>query len=421
MRKWIVALCFLSSTVLFAEAKNNKEAVLAQLKIVNQVPESQLSEKTEPGVSILRTLFDVDGPEFLELRQTLGKAEIRSQLNPSAKCVLAGLISQRWDTFTLSGNLYLAGIKSPNPELRSKSAKKLVGFIQPAHIPILIELLASGESALQAQEVLQEVTGQNLGPAMKNWQTWWGRGGSKTDLVGHLLNDTRAQLNGRTIQDFDQERFWYIPDGIAKAQTTYADRSKKEQMKISEWNNWARTDVRRYVEEWNSVKPILDRIIHQPDPRVTKFLETLVAAPGYGDYASIVLAWRSSTTSLPLIQDAYKTKGTVGRALARGSLGDKVAMVDLLRIIDRHQSSPLSYKIMDEDAHSLLTTLRTVGVIPAEQAIELLSHHHFDFDSAYTPKDKKKAFDKIKEWMKENIAQLSLDARRGYYTVPAKP
>ena len=103
-----------------------------------------------------------------------------------------------------------------------------------------------------------------------------------------------------------------------------------------------------------------------------------------------------------------------------GALGDKIALVELLKIIDKHQTEPLSYKIMDDDARTMLTTLRTVGVIPAEQAFQLLVHTNFEFESATTAKEKKKAFKKAKAWLKENATRLALDKRRGYFTAPSK-
>src|SRR5262249_3831152 len=163
---------------------------------------------------------------------------------------------------------------------------------------------------------------------------------------------------------------------------------------------WVNTDVKRYVEDWSAAKPVLDRLIHQPDPRVNAFLETLITDPGLGDYASVVLAWRSSAGSLPAIQTAFQTTPTVGRALARGSLGDKLALIDLLTLMERHKAEPLSYKIMDDDARLMLTTLRTVGVVSAEQAFQLLCHNNFELETAGTAKDKKKAFNKAKSWLK---------------------
>jgi hypothetical protein len=127
MKKVIIALCVMSSALSFAEpVADHEEAVLKQIQLLNQVPEEQLSEKTDPGFSILKTIYDQDSPDFLTLRKLLGKAPIRAGLNPSARCLLAGVISQRWDTFALSGNLYLSGLKSANPDLRDKADRKSV-------------------------------------------------------------------------------------------------------------------------------------------------------------------------------------------------------------------------------------------------------------------------------------------------------
>jgi hypothetical protein len=423
MKKAALVLCLMPMAFLqgapAALAADLEAAVLKQIQLLNQVPESQLSDKTDPGFSLLRSLYDQDGPDFLTLRKLLGKSSVRSGLNPSAKCLLAGVISQRWDTYVLSGNLYLAGLKSANPDLRDKARKKLVGYIQPAHIPVLIDLLKVPGPNVLAYEILQEVTGQHIDPTVKNWQNWWARGGSKADMIGHLIADTQAQLANHTAHPFDQERFWYLPAGLKDSQVPYAQRPPQEQTKISDWNNWANTDVKRYINDWTVNKPVLDRIIHQPDPRVNTFLEGLVADAGAGDYASVVLAWRASAGSLEAIRAASRTSPTVGRLLARGSLGDTEALPDLLKIIERHQAEPLTYKIMDDDVRGMVTTLRTVGVIPAEQAFELLSHINFEFEAATTVKEKRKDFRKAREWLKENASRLTLDHRRGFYTVPA--
>ena len=418
--KNIIALSLAMCVLAPRPSRADEGAVLKQVERLNQVPEDQLSEKIDPGFSILRSLYDQDGPDYLVLRKLLGKASVRSALNPSAKCVLAGIISQRWDTFTLSGNLYLAGLQSANPDLRDKARKKLVCFIQPAHLPALVDLMKIPGPNVLANEILQEVTGQHVNPSAKAWRKWWLKSGAKADIVGHLLNDTRSQLTNQRVHPFDQERFWYLPEKISDAQTPYAKRSEKEQDAISEWSNWVNTDVKRFVDESAATKPILDRLIHQPDPRVNTFLESLTTDPAMGDYASVVLAWRSSAGSLEKIQAAYNAKPTVGRALARGSLGEKGALVDLLRMLDQTQASPLSYKIMDDDARNMLSPLRTVGIIPAEQAFELLCHHSFDFDAAMTPKEKRKCFKAAKAWLKSNATQLSYDRRRGYYTGPSE-
>ena len=143
--------------------------------------------------------------------------------------------------------------------------------------------------------------------------------------------------------------------------------------------------------------------------------------PGYGDYASVVLAWRSSRASLPIIQAVYAQQPTVGRALARGSLGDTTALQDLLKIIGRHRDQPLSFNVMDDNVRLYAQTLHTVAVIPAEQAFELLTHHGFGFDSATTRSQKRKAVKTAERWLKDNESRLVFDRRREYFTLPAAP
>ena len=411
---------FLLPFAMSVAVQANDASVLKQIELLNQVSQSQLNEKTDPGFSILRTLYDEDGPDFLVLRRLLGRADVRTGLNPSTRCVLAGVISQRWDAFTLSGNLYLSGLQSKNPDLRDKARKKLICFLGPAHIPALITLLKTPGPNVLAYEILQEATGQHLDPSVKTWEKWWNKRGAKFDIVGHQLKVTSQKIKDHHIHPFDQERFWYLPAGIEDARTLYSKRSETEQGKISEWNSTVVSDAKRFVDDWSTAKEMLDRIVHQPDPRVSKYLERLVADPGYGDYACVVLAWRGSRQSLPAIVTAANLEPTVGRALARGSLGDRGALVDLLRIMDRHQAQPLSFNIMDDEARNLLPVLRTVGVVPAEQAFELLCHHNFEFNSAFTPREKKKAFKDAKAWLKSNAEQLRLDRRRGYYTTPSE-
>jgi len=232
-----------------------------------------------------------------------------------------------------------------------------------------------------------------------------------------LLNDTRNRLKQYTIHPIDQEKIWYAPAGIDDVTMRLSKRPQEEQTKISDWNGWMETEVKRYTDDWGNVKPILDRVVHQPDPRVNKYFDYLLNDPGYGDYAAVVLAWRSSATSLLLIQASFHAQPTVGRALARGSLGDKTALVDLLRILDKHQDQPMSYKLMEDDSRALLTPLRTIGVVSAEQAFMLLCHQNFDFDSAATPKGKKRAYKDAKTWLTKSATKLTLDRRRGYYTV----
>lgn len=402
-----------------AAPEDAQTALLKQLQLLNQVPQDEVNERTDPGFSILRSMYDLDGPDFLMLRKLLGMATVRSRLNPSAKCILAGIISQRWDTFSLSGNLWLAGLRSPNEDLRNKARKRLVGFIQPAHISELIELLSTPGANVPAYEILQEVTGKKFDPSIKVWRKWWTKQHNHVDIVGHLLRDTGAQLRAHDVSPFDQEKFWYLPESIGDAHIPYAKRSSREQSTISSWNDWANTEVKRYVDQWSSSKPILDRITHQPDPRVNKFLEKLVNDPGYGDYASVVLAWRSSAASLPAIQAAYQQQPTVGRALARGSLGDKTALGDLLKIMEKHRDQPLSFNIMDDNVRLYVQTLHTVAVIPAEQAFELLTHHVFGFDAAVTRSQKKKAFQAAEKWLKAHENELTFDRRREYFSIPS--
>jgi len=420
--KLITALILLSFNFepLVAAPADNQAALLKQLQLLNQVPEDQLNEKTDPGFSILRSIYDIDGPDFLTLRRLIGMDTVRARLNPSARCVLAGILSQRWDTFVLSGNLWLAGLKSPNPELRNKARQRLVDFIEPAHIPELIDILRIPGPNAPAYEILQEVTGKSFEPNVKVWRRWWVKEHRHVDVVGYLLKNTRAQLAAHEVTPFNEEKFWYLPETINDAHVPYDKRSSKEQSTITVWNEWAGQDVKRFLDQWAISKPVLDRITHQPDPRVNKFLEKLVNDPGYGDYASVVLAWRSSRASLPVIQSAFEQQPTVGRALALGSLGDKNALQDLLKIIGRHRAQPLSFNIMDDNVRFYVQTLHTVVVIPAEQAFELLTHHVFGFDAAVNRSQKKKAVQAAERWLKDHEDQLTFDKRREYFTLPGR-
>ena len=85
MKKAFWALCLVPLMGSFVLADD--AALIKQLKLLNQVPEEQLNEKLDPAFSILRGIYDQDGPDFLNLRALLGKADIRSHLNPSARCV----------------------------------------------------------------------------------------------------------------------------------------------------------------------------------------------------------------------------------------------------------------------------------------------------------------------------------------------
>src|SRR6185312_3497247 len=320
----------------------------------------------------------------------------------------------RWDTFMISGNLWLGALQSPNLELRSKARRKLVIFIQPAHIPELINLLPQPGPNVPAYEILQEVTGQTLDPSIKSWRAWWARTHGRVDLVGHLLNDTRRQIAQRPISPLDADRLWYAPGHLSDTRAKPDERPAAEQALVNSWNDWVHQDVKRYVNDWSAAKPVIDRVTHQPDLRVNKLLEALCADPGYGDYTSVVLAWRQSLASLPVLQAAYERMPTVGRALARGALGDKTALKDLLRLIEKNPE-PLSTALMDDETRSYAEFLHTVGSLPAEQAFELLSHHAFGLASASTRSEKKKALKKAEAWLHENESSLSLDKRRGYY------
>ena len=97
-----------------------------------------------------------------------------------------------------------------------------------------------------------------------------------------MINDTRMQMASHGVHPFDEERFWYLPPGMSDAMTPYADRPAADQMKISDWTTWVNTDVKRYVDDWAIDKPILYWLVHQPDPRVNAFLESLVTDPGLG-------------------------------------------------------------------------------------------------------------------------------------------
>ncbi len=397
------------------EAASKDPAVLQQLQMLNQISEEELNEKVDPTYSVLKKLYDVDSPDFLVLRKLLGKADVRKTLNASVRALCANIISQRWDSFSLSGNLYLAGLRAQNSDLREKSRQRLVSFIQPAHIPVLIDTLKVPGPNVAALDILREVTRQNFGPNQKAWTSWWNKTGGQLDMVGSLLKNTQARLAKIDVEPFDQERFWYLPEGVSNAVSPYAERSDAEKQTVGRWNNWAGVDVKRFVDRWDEVKPVLDRIKHQPDPRVNAYLESLAQRPGYDDYACVLLAWRGSRASLPVLQRAYQQRPTVGKALARGTLGDRTALVSLLNGLDKHQKHPLTYGIMDDSVRDLTNSLRQVGVVPAELAFELLAHRRFNFDNAATPSEKRKTFKEAKSWLTNNARDLKYDRRRGYY------
>src|SRR5437762_3221603 len=129
---------------------------------LNKMPEDQLNEKTGMAGPLMDQLRSVDAPDYVKLRALVGRAEVRKTLNPGVKFLLAGLLAPRWDGFSIAGNLYLAALKSTNTDFRARARQKLIGFIQPAHIPILISLLETPGPNVLAFEVLQEVTGQSM-------------------------------------------------------------------------------------------------------------------------------------------------------------------------------------------------------------------------------------------------------------------
>ena len=392
-------------------------AVLEQIKALNQIPEAELNESSDPTLPALRKIIDIDGPEFLRVRRLAGQAAVRAPLNPGTRALLAGLVSPRWDAYAIAGSLWLSALRTTNEDLREKARRKMVQFIQPGHIPELIRLLNDPVAAKPAYEILKEVTGQRLSPDSKAWTAWWTKNKTKVDIVGHLLADTRAQLSRHPIQPFNHDRLWYVPDGVRDKAMAYKDRSPQEQELIHQWNVWAEEQVRVFVDSWAQIKPVIERLTHHPDPRVNQFLISLLADPSYGDYAAIVLAWRQNVDALGDLRASYASYQTVGRALARGSLGDTEALVNLLQMVDHAGPRPLSYGIMDDDLRSRVTSLKSVGVLPAEEAFELLCHRNFGFGSAETGKEKMKRLQKAKKWLQENARNLIFDSRRGYFTV----
>ncbi|OGR92679.1 MAG: hypothetical protein A2992_10255 [Elusimicrobia bacterium RIFCSPLOWO2_01_FULL_59_12] len=387
------------------------------IQSLNQIPEDQLNEKAGPAAPLLDNLREEDGPDFAKLKVLVARADVRKSLNPGSKGALAGLVSPRWDGFTLAGNLWLAALRSSNAEIRANARQQLVNFIQPAHIPILIHTLNVPGPNVLANDVLREVTGVNLEPTIKAWTSWWNKKHGKFDLVGHLLNQSRMRLMQMQVKGIDQDVFWYLPDGVSKAGVPYAERPVREKNTIGRWSDWARADVNHYIEQWDSAKPLFNRIVHQPDPRVGEFLRTLVDGSGFGDYASVVLAWRGDSGALTLIQRAYRRTPTVGRALARGSMGDKTALQDLLQFIDTHRA-PLTYGLMDDTLRGYAARLPAYGVISAEQAFELLTHQRFGLAAAASPGEKRKAYKKAHRWLTQSGAALTLDKKHGYYVLP---
>jgi|GEM_PF-1994631 hypothetical protein len=386
---------------------------------LNEVSEVQVNERTEPAYSILRAINDADGPAYTQLRRIIGRSTVRAALNPTAKAVFAGLLSDKSDSFSLAGNLWLAALRSANPDYKLKARQKLVEFIQPAHIPVLISILKIPGPNVQAYEILQEVTGQSFDPREKTWKDWWTRKHGKVDLTGHMLKVVSTQLSQTVIRPADLGSFWYVPEQIKNASLPYAKRSSSEQLVVTHWNEWAGNDVRRFVDDWMRAKPLFDKIVHQPDPRVNNYLQNLISDPSFSDYASVILAWRGSKSSLSAIQHAFPRHPTPSLALARGSLGDRDALRDLIQMT-RNNPNPSSFGIMDQNARSYVSWLRLIGIVPAEQALELLTHHNFGFESAATRREKKKAIKQAEKWLKDNEGELLFNSKGGFFYLPVK-
>jgi hypothetical protein len=413
-------LCALSLTGFAVEPpvlSTKDSAVLTQIEALNKIPETQLDEKQDPTLSILRTLIDLDGPEFLRVRKLAAMATVRGPLTPGTRALLAELISPRWDVYAIAGNLWLSALRTPNTALREKARRKMVQFIQPPHIPELIRLLADPVAGDSAYDILKEVTNQELPQDPKVWSVWWAKNKTTLDIVGVLLKSTRARVMVHAIPSFESDKLWYVPDGLRDKALSYKNRTPQEQDLIRQWNGWANAQVHIYADNWASVKPVIERITHHPDPRVNKFLESLLADPAYGDYAALVLAWRQNVDSLGELRSSYAQYQTVGRALGCGSLGDTDSLVKLLQMIDHSGLRALSYGIMEDDLRARVTTLKSVGILPAEEAFELLCHRNFGFAAAETGKEKRKRMDKATEWLKKNASNLIFDSRRGYFTV----
>lgn len=386
------------------------------VQALNLIPEDQITEKSGPGYTLLEQVRQEDGPDYVKLKQLIARADIRKALNPSTKGTLATLVSPRWEGFNLAGNLWLAALKSSNADIRAKARRQLVYYIQPPHIPVLINILKEPGPNILAFDVLRDVTGQSLDPTVQAWTAWWRQSQDQVDLVGYLVEQTRTKIPSLQVRGFDQSAFWHAPEGIERVGISYAQRSIDEKNILGRWSDWVRADVGHYLEQWDEAKPLFDQIVHQPDPKVGTYLKSILSDPGFGDYAAVVLVWRGDMTALPALQEAYKKNPTVGRALGRGSMGDKTALEDLLKMIDA-QPAPLSFGIMDEQIRGFAAKMPAYGIVPAEQAFELLTHQRFGLSDARTAGDKRRAYKKARQWLIQNGAQLSLDKKRGYYTV----
>ncbi len=384
---------------------------------LNQTPESELLDLSGPAAQAIENLRGEDGPDFSRLRLLLGRADVRKALHPDTKGVLADLLSSRWDAFTLTGNLYLGALQSRNPDIRSRSRRRLAHFIQPAHVPVLISLLKVPGPNVAAYDLLQEISGQKFDPDIHAWSAWWKNDQKKIDVVGHILNATRRELKQIQIQPIDPASFWYAPEGISRTDKAYNRRSSAEQERIGRWSDAARTDIKRYLAQWDLAKPLFEHIVHQPDPRIGGYLRSLARDPGMRDYLSVVLAWRGDQASRALIQKTAAEIPSVSRYLALGTLGDKSSLENLLKMIAA-KKAPLSYGLMDDELRRYAARLPALGIISAEQAFELLAHQHFGLTAAVSAKEKMKAYKDAEMWLTENYQTLTLDKKHGYYVSP---
>jgi hypothetical protein len=384
------------------------------LQALNQLPQNQLTEKSGPIFSILESLRTEDGPEYMKLRVLLARADIRKTLNPGAKGIFAGLIFQRWDAFNLAGNLWLGALQSTNTEVQSRARQQVVNFIQPAHIPVLINLLKIPGPNVLAYEILQDVTGHNVEPNPKLWEALWNKGTNQIDVVGRVLSQSRLQLQQLHIRPFDQTSLWYLPEELSRANLPYEKRSVSEKNVIGHWADTLKPEVARYLDQWETARPLFDRIVHQPDPRVGEYLRSLVSDHGFGDYVSIILAWRGDLAAQKLIQEAYSKEPSVGRALALAQMGDKNALQDLLKMIEA-KKMPLSFGIMDDVMKGYAARLPALGQVPAEQAFEMLTNQDFGLATAPTAREKRKNYNKALRWLADHSMTLKLDKKRGYY------
>jgi len=391
--------------------------VLRLLDQLNHIPETNIDDQKPPTLTVLKTLYDVDGPEFLRLRRLVGKAAVRRKLNPTVKAEVGEILSQRWDTFVICGNLFLSGMRSPNRAMRELARRKLIIFFHPAFVPEIIHQLQDPVAHEEAYSTLKEISGKTYPPEARIWKVWYERFGKNFDYVGHILRDTLANLVKHPIIAFDQSRFWYAPPAVRDVRAPDEEQTPEERSEIEHWNTWVQHDVRRYVFAWRQAKPLLERVVHQPDPRVNQALQKLLADAGYGDYASLALAWRASNSSLPAIEQSNARFRTPGRVLARGSMGDKRALRDLVDMIEAHPQ-PSTIPLMSDEERKYVPRLHAAGVLPAEQALELLCHRSFGFDGAATARDKAKATRKAKQWLDKNLRYLVLDRRRAYYFIP---